>query len=71
MSTANSNGPFRLAECSICGKVHLVMPNTIYKVKFAGKTYHCCSHTCYRIAKKLKEDNNEASYKRVKDELKQ
>ena len=70
MSYADKTGPFKFTTCAICGKQYIKPPGSIYKVKFAGKIYQCCSYSCYMRAKKLKEDNNEASYKRFSDELK-
>ena len=70
MSYADKTGPFKYTTCAICGKQFIKAPGSIYKVKFAGKTYHCCTYTCYVEAKRLKEHNNEASYKRISDEFK-
>lgn len=72
MSYADKTGPFKFTTCAICGKQYIKIPGSIYKVNFAGKTYQCCTYSCYMKAKKLKEDNNdEASYRRLRDELKQ
>ena len=71
MSYKDGTGPFKFTTCAICGKQYIKAPGSIYKVNFAGKTYQCCSYTCYNRAKAIKEDNNEASYKRFSDELKQ
>lgn len=70
MSYKDGKGPFKYTTCAICGKQYIKAPGSIYKVNFAGKTYQCCTYSCYMKAKRLKEDNNEASYKRFSDELK-
>ena len=64
------NEPFKHTVCAMCGKKFIKHPGHIYKVVYKGKTNQCCSYTCYNKAKAVKEDNNEASYKRFCDELK-
>ena len=70
MSYADKTGPFKFTTCAICGKQYIKPPGSIYKVNFEGKTYQCCTYSCYMKAKKLKGFNNEASYKRFADEVK-
>lgn len=71
MSYSDGKGPFKYTTCAICGKQFIKAPGSIYKVMFAGKTNQCCSYTCYMKAKRIKEDTNEANYKRFSDELKE
>lgn len=70
MSYNDSTGPFKFTKCSICGKEYIKAPGSIYKLKFAGKIHNFCTYTCYMKAKRLKENNNEASYKRINAEIK-
>lgn len=59
-------GPFKFTTCAICGKQFIRQPGSIYHLRFADKTYQCCSYTCYRNATKVKEGTNEAIYKKFK-----
>lgn len=48
--------PFSWGVCSICGKKYLKQLGSIYTVKFAGKSYPCCSYNCYNIGVRTKEE---------------
>ena len=52
-------------ECPMCGQRFIPLPGSIYKLQFASKTYKFCSYTCYHRAQKVKENTNEAEYKRI------
>lgn len=68
MQKPKSNGPFTYTTCGICGKEYIRIPGSIYKVRFAGKTYHCCGYACYQKALKIKESCNEHQYQKLKKE---
>ena len=53
--------------CAICGKQFWKPASSLYKVKFAGKTYKCCYYKCYRIAQQTKEQNIGSRYKKYMD----
>lgn len=48
--------PFSWGICSICGNKYLKKPGSIYTVKFAGRSYPCCSYNCYMIGVHTKEN---------------
>lgn len=54
--------PLKLTDCAICGKPFMKQPGHMYKVKFAGKIYNCCSYSCYIEAKKVKENTREKDF---------
>lgn len=55
---------FEPENCSVCGKSFVRMAGSIYKVTFAGKTYHQCGYDCNQIALRVKDENNQSEYKR-------
>ena len=57
--------PYRYRYCAICGKYFAVMPGTIYKLTFIGKTQHFCSYSCYLEGKRTKESVNESQYAKL------
>ena len=48
--------------CAICGKEYIRPAEPIYNVRFARKTYNCCSYHCYQIAKQTKSENRQKDY---------
>lgn len=56
-------------ECGICGKKFYKVYCSIYSVQFGGKSYNCCSYTCYQAAKKVKESHNSSAYERLRREI--
>lgn len=61
----------KLLECGICGKKFYKVYCSIYSVEFGGKTYNCCSYTCYQLAKKVKEENNSSQYAKLRRSTKE
>ena len=61
--------------CQMCGKDFIRQPGSIYKFKFAGKTYNFCSYKCYREGVKCKEKTRattfESTYIKLRKEVEQ
>ena len=42
-------------KCPICGKMFILPPENIYKLKVKGKIQNYCSYTCFRVIQKKQE----------------
>lgn len=65
----SSRGAFDFTECAICGKKFIEIPCSIYKLRFADKTYHCCSYSCYTEGLKTKSTHNQSEYSRLQKSI--
>ena len=57
-----SKEPFKFTTCCICGKQYIKQVGSIYHVEFAGKTFQCCSYTCYNKALEVKHSETSKRY---------
>lgn len=65
-----NSGPFTQITCAVCGKKFVKQPGSIYHLQFAGRSYQCCSYTCYQKGLDVKENVNQSEYVKYREELK-
>lgn len=55
--------------CDCCGKDHLHPIDSIYKLKYKGKTKYFCSYNCYVKIQKLKENKQNEEIDKIFDSV--
>lgn len=45
-------------NCPVCGKLFIIPPKNIYKIRNKDGTQHFCSYTCYKQIKEREGNNN-------------
>lgn len=48
--------PLTSKICPVCGKRFIKAALSVYHTQYKGRTYQCCSYTCYNIVMTMKED---------------